>query len=304
MHPKLIMMLGVLGVSVSSILVRWSDAPSLIIATYRLGWTVLLMLPVVLLRHRKELMGLTLRDLLLCGASGVFLALHFATWFESLKWTSVASSTVLVSTEVLFTALGFALFLHGKIPSMGLVAIGLSFGGSILLALADGGGGGKLYGDLLAVAGAVFVSIYTLIGTVLRGHLSTTIYTFVTYSACTLTLLILDGVTGTPLWGYQSKDLLVGLALAVLCTLMGHSVFSWCLKYLSPSYCSAVKLCEPVFAALLAAALFGEIPNLQQLWGALLVVGGVVLYTRAERPAKNKDPLPAQGPAEGDGGNA
>ena len=130
-------MVGVLGVSASAILVRFSQAPSGVTAAYRLGWTVLLLLPVVLLRCRAELRRVTARDLVLCGASGVLLALHFLTWFESLKRTSVASSTVLVSTEVIFTALGFALFLHGKIPRLGVWAILLAFGGSALLALAD-----------------------------------------------------------------------------------------------------------------------------------------------------------------------
>lgn len=280
--PKAVLFLGVAGVSVSSILVRYSAAPSLVTATYRLGWTVLLLLP-MLLRHRAELRAFAPRDALLCGASGVLLALHFATWFESLKHTSVASSTALVSTEVIFTALGFALFLKGRIPRAGVWAIAAAFGGSALLACADGGGGGALYGDLLALAGAAFVAAYTLIGRVERARLSTTVYTFFTYLACVLTLLALDLATATPVWGYPPEELLIGLGLAVLCTLLGHSLFSWSLKYLSPSYVSAAKLCEPVFAAVLAGFLFGEIPGALQLAGAALVVGGVLLYTRTEK---------------------
>ena len=156
-NAKLILMVGVLGVSASAILVRFSQAPSGVTAAYRLGWTVLLLLPVVLLRCRAELRRVTARDLVLCGASGVLLALHFLTWFESLKRTSVASSTVLVSTEVIFTALGFALFLHGKIPRLGVWAILLAFGGSALLALSGGGGAGELSGNLLALAAAAIV---------------------------------------------------------------------------------------------------------------------------------------------------
>ena len=150
-NAKLILMVGVLGVSASAILVRFSQAPSGVTAAYRLGWTVLLLLPVVLLRCRAELRRVTAR---VCGASGVLLALHFLTWFESLKRTSVASSTVLVSTEVIFTAMGFALFLHGKIPRLGVWAILLAFGGSALLALSGGGGAGGLSGNLLALAAA------------------------------------------------------------------------------------------------------------------------------------------------------
>ena len=281
--PKAVLFLGVLGAAFSSFFVRWSQAPSLFTATCRLGWTVVLLLPVLLLKHREEFKALNRRDILSCAASGALLALHFASWFESLRWTSVASSTVLVSTEVIFCALGFALFLKGKIPKLGVAAIALAFGGSVVLALSDGGGGsGALYGDLLSLAGAVFVALYTLIGRVERGHMSTTVYTFFTYLSSFLTLLVLDLFTGTPVAGYPPREWIIGLLLAVVCTLLGHSLFSWSLKYLSPSYVSAVKLCEPVFATVLAVPLFGELPGPAQAAGGVLVLAGVILYTRAE----------------------
>lgn len=282
-HPNGVLLLGVLGISISAILVRYSQAPSVITAVYRLGWTVLLLLPVVLFKFRKELLQVRGRDVLMCTLSGICLALHFLTWFESLKWTGVAVSTVLVSTEVIFTALGLALFLKGKIPPLGVVAIVMAFGGSAVLALAGGGQDSVLYGNLLALAAAFFVALYTLIGRIQGGYLSTTIYTFLTYLACFLTLLIMALASGTPLVGYGAREWLIGLGLAVLCTLMGHSLFSWCLKFLSPAYVSAVKLCEPVFSGALAVPLFGEIPTPVQLLGAVIILGAVLLYTWAER---------------------
>ena len=281
-HPKSVLLLGVLGISISAILVRYSQAPSVITAVYRLGWTVLLLLPAVLTRFRAELKRVRARDAALCTLSGICLALHFLTWFESLKWTGVAVSTVLVSTEVIFTALGFALFLKGKIPPLGVAAILLAFGGSAVLALAGGGANSAWYGNLLALAAAFFVALYTLIGRIQRGYLSTTVYTFLTYLACFLTLLLMAVASGTPLVGYGGREWLIGLGLAVLCTLMGHSLFSWCLKFLSPAYVSAAKLCEPVFSGALAVPLFGEIPTPMQLLGAAVILGAVLLYTWAE----------------------
>ena len=283
-RSKLILMVGVLGISASAILVRFSQAPSGVLAVYRLGWTVLLLLPVVLLLYRAELKRVTRRDVLLCAASGVCLAVHFLAWFESLRLTSVSVSTVLVSTEVIFTALGFALFLRGRIPRLGVAAILLAFGGSAMLALSGGAEAGELSGNLLALAAAVASALYTLIGRVQRGHLSTTVYTFLTYLACFVTLVVLTAGTGTPLAGWGVRELFMGLALAVLCTLLGHSLFSWCLKYLSPSYVSAAKLCEPVFSTLAAIPLFHEVPTPLQLFGGVVVLGSVLLYTRAERP--------------------
>ena len=286
-HPRAVLLLGVVGIAMSAILVRYSQAPSVVTAVYRLGWTVLLLAPVVLFRFRAELRRITGRDALLCALSGLCLALHFLTWFESLKWTSLAVSTVLVSTEAIFTALGFALFLKGRIPPLGRAAILLAFAGSAVLALAGGAGQAVLYGNLLALASAVFVSVYTLIGSVQRAALSTTVYTFLTYLACLAALLVMALASHTPLVGYGGQEILIGLALAVLCTLMGHSLFSWCLKFLSPAYVSAVKLCEPVVSGLLAVPLFGEIPTLLQLGGMALVLGSVLLYTRAESGPKS-----------------
>ena len=140
-----------------------------------------------------------------------------------------------------------------------------------------------MYGNILALAAAFFVALYTLIGRIQRGYLSATIYTFLTYLACFLTLLIMALVSGTPLVGYGGREWLIGLGLAVLCTLMGHSLFSWCLKFLSPAYVSAVKLCEPVFSGALAVPLFGEIPTPVQLLGAAIILGAVLLYTWAEQ---------------------
>lgn len=298
-NPKVVLYLGVLGTAFSALLVRMSDAPSLAIATLRLGWTILLLTPMTFLKHWEEVKAISRKDVAACALSGMFLAFHFSTWFESLKWTTIASASVLGCTEVIFVALGFALFLKGKIPKLGVVAIALSFGGSVILALHDGGAGAgganPLWGDLLAVVCAVCIAIYTLIGRVKRGTMSTTVYTFFTYLSCLVTLLILDGVTGTPVTGWPLKEHLIGIGLAVLCTLLGHSLFSWSLKYISPSYVAAAKLCEPIFSSALAIPLFLEIPAPIQLVGAAIILAGVLLYTLAENKSsdKNQD-APAQ----------
>lgn len=282
-NPQLMLLLGVLGVSFSSVFIKYSDAPSLVIATYRLGWTVLILLPIVGIKFQDEVRKLKRRDVLWCAVSGFFLAVHFSVWFESLKFTSIASSTLLVSTEVIFAAIGFVLVFKGRINKMGVLAIVITLVGSVVIAMSDGGGGNNvLYGDALALLGAVMVAIYTLIGRKQRGHLSTTVYTFITYSACFVTLLIFDFAADTSIYGYGMKEIILGLLLGISCTLLGHSVFSWCLKYLSPSFVSSAKLLEPVFASILAVFIYREIPSLLQIIGGIVVIGGVYLYSKYE----------------------
>jgi len=297
LNPRLILLLGVLCSSLSAPIVRAAGAPSLTTATLRLGWTILLLLFPTLLRHKEEIRGLSKKDILACFVSGFFLAIHFSSWFESLKWTTIASSTVLCSTEIIFVALGFALFLKGKIPRMGVLAIAVAFAGSVVLALYDSGAGtagaNHLLGDALATVAAVCVAVYTLIGRVKRGNMSTTVYTFFTYLSCLMTLLVLDVVTGTPLTGWPMREYLIGLALAVFCTLLGHSLFSWSLKYMTPPYVASIKLCEPVASTVIAVFLYHEIPGAVQLIGAMIILAGVLLYTQVEGKVFDRKKVPA-----------
>ncbi|MGI6031098.1 MAG: DMT family transporter [Eubacteriales bacterium] len=279
---KLILLCGIIGVSFSSVIVRYSQAPSMVLALYRLMWTVLLMLPVVTTRQRAELVSTAPKDIAWCALSGVFLALHFTVWFESLSWTSVAASNVLVSTEVIFTALGFCLLLKGKLSPLAVVSIGLTFAGSVCIAMGDQGGQGALYGDALALLGAVLLCGYTLIGSRERARMSAGIYTFWVYLFCFLTLVVMHLITGTAMWGYGWKELALGLAMCVLCNFFGHSIFNWALKYFQPSFVSAARLGEAVVAAGMGVVLFHEAMTPMLAIGSVAVIGGVLLYGRAE----------------------
>lgn len=276
---RLIVVLGVLGTSISAIMVRFSTAPSMILVLYRVVLTLVLMLPSVL-RHRKEWLSLTKKEGLLCIASGAFLGLHFVTYFESVRQTSIAASVVLADTEVFFVALGSILFLHQKLTNKAWMAIILTFLGSVMVAFANTGGGSHLYGNLLALVSALFMTFYTVIGSVCRRTLSTTIYTFLVYLAAGVTVLLIAVVGGTPLFGYEPVNFLTALAMAVFCNLLGHSVFSWGLKYLPPSFISTAKLLEPVFASVWALLLFSETPGLPVLLGGAVVILGIALYSR------------------------
>lgn len=284
-HPFLMIIAGVLGISLSAIFVRLSDAPSVVTAACRLIWTVLLMSPVVLGKSgfRQELFGLTLKKSLLCIISGIFLAIHFALWFESLKRSSVASSTAIVCTEVVWVALGYWIFMKGHISKRAFLCIAMALLGSFLIAFSDSTEQtGHLYGDILSLLSAIAVAIYTLLGRTVRKTTSTTVYAYVVYVACAITLVIFTAAGQYPLQTFTPSAVTAGFFLAVFSTILGHSIFSWCLKYFSPSFVSASKLCEPFVAATVAALLFHETPALLQVIGGVIVVAGVLLYSREE----------------------
>ena len=283
-HPMTMIVIGVIGISLSSIFVRYSAAPSAVTAAYRLLWTVLLMTPVTLGKaaNRAELKQAGKRNIILSCVSGVFLAVHFALWFESLRHTSVASSTTIVCTEVIWVALGFCLFMKGSLSKKAVLAIVITLAGSAMIAYADAGSEAHFYGDMLSLAAAIAVAVYTLIGRMVRAELSTTAYTYMVYISCAATLLLVCGIQGYKLFDYDLSAPIVGLLLAVFSTILGHSIFSWCLKFFSPAFVSASKLCEPVVAAVFAAMLFGEIPAPLMICGGALILGGVLYYSRIE----------------------
>ena len=286
-RPLAMIVLGVIGISLSSIFVKLSTAPAAVTAAWRLLWTVALMTPVVWGRGavRRELLGVKWPLAALSALSGLFLAIHFVLWFESLNRTSVASSTTIVCTEVIWVCLGWWLFMGGRVPGKALAAIGVTVLGSVVIAFADSGSRGHLSGDILALLAAVAVAGYTLIGRVVRSDTSTTVYTYLVYTVCAAVLVLTCALQGQALLGHGSSPIWVGLALAVFSTILGHSIFSWCLKYFSPAFVSASKLCEPVGAAALAAVLFGQIPTAMQLLGGALILGGLVWYSRMEGEA-------------------
>ena len=284
-HPMVMILIGIIGISMSAILIRFSTAPSSVTASWRLLWTVILMTPVTFGKGavRKELFSIDRKTVALSLISGVFLAIHFWFWFESLRLTSVASASTIVSTEVIWVSIGFFLFLKGRLSLKAIAAIAVAFVGSGFVAFADSGAGGThLTGDLFALLAAMAVAVYMLIGRIVRANVSNTVYTYLVYAACAAGLLLTSLVQQQGLFDYGYNGILIGLALAVFSTILGHSVFSWCLKFFSPSFVSASKLCEPVVAAILAGFLFGEVPGPMQLLGCVLILGSVLYYSRLE----------------------
>lgn len=288
---KLLVLLGVVGVSLSAPLIRISTAPSMVLVFYRVLIASVLLIPYALIRNREEFRQMGRKTALFCLMSGLFLGLHFASYFQALRYTSIASAVALVDTEVFFVAFMMFFFFREIIPLRAWAGILLTFTGSMLIALSDAGGGEHvLLGDLIALAGAACLAVYTILGKVCRKEISTTAYTTLVYSSAALTVLVILLCTGTPVLGYEPVNWLSALGMAVFCTLLGHSVFNWALKYESAAFLSTVKLLEPVFAAILGVLLFREIPSKQVMLGSFIVILGVYVYSRFSETPEKKAP--------------
>ncbi len=277
----LVIFLGVLSVSGASILVKLSTAEPLVIAFYRLAFSVAL-LAVPLLWRKQE--RIPIRDRWLSIASGLLLATHFAAWFFSLRLTSIASSTILVSTHP-FAVLVVNYITRGERPGGApLAGVLLSVVGVGLVGWGDFGLDSRaLLGDLLALVGAVTVSGYLLIGREVRKQVGAVAYSTMTYASASVALLLTALAWGSPLSGFEPINWWIFLALAVFPTLFGHTLFNWALKYVPAAVVSVNILGEPIGASLLAWLIWRTAPGGLSLIGALLVLVGVGLFIRFHR---------------------
>lgn len=284
-NPYLAIILAAGALSFSSIFTRLAAAPALAVAFYRLFFSSLLVLPFLVKTGQvAELKRVRFRDLGLAALTGGFLACHFAVWITSLSYTTISSSTVLVTMQPLFVVtLGYLLF-GEKLGWGGLVGLVVALTGSILVGFGDFRMGGEaLWGDLLAFAGAFFEGMYVLMGRSLRARLSLWPYVLVVYGTASALLMIMLLVRGTPLYPYPPATWLWFLALALIPTIGGHTVYNWALGYVKAAVVSVSILGEPVGATILALFIFREVPGPLQLIGGLGIITGLYLFMRLTR---------------------
>ncbi len=292
----LVLALSLIGISFAAPLIRLSGADPLVIATWRLGFSMLIVgAALALTRGWREYRDLRAGEYAMAIGAGVLLALHFWSWNASLRYTSVAASVALVNLQPVLIAAASALWL-GEPPSrrqwtgvslavLGALTVGAADvpGGLGGLAVAVSGGGSRaLFGDLLAVIGAVTAAGYYLIGRRLRQRLGLWPYVALVYGAAFVSCVVLTTLTGRALVQQPPRELAIFAGLAIGPMLLGHTGMNWALGHLPAFVVNLTTLGEPVGATLLAAVLPGihEVPGPLTLLGGALVLGGVLLAAR------------------------
>lgn len=286
---KYLIFVGVFFTSLSSIFIRFSEAPSLVISAYRMLFTVLFLLIPVILKDFKNLAKIKTKELFLCILSGIFLALHFATWIASIKITTIASSTVLVSLNPVFVAIASFFLFNERLSKKSIIGIIIAIAGSIVIAFADihSGSSHAFKGDLLAFLGSIFVAGYFIIGKIVRKNLSNGSYVFIVYSVSALVLFSLCYVTKTPVYPYSMKEFAIFISLAFFCSILGHTVYNWLMQYIPATFVSTSTLIEPIFASFMAFILFKEAPSILTLLGGLIIIIGIYWFIRNQRAKKS-----------------
>jgi drug/metabolite transporter (DMT)-like permease len=288
LHAYLALAVGVLAVSTGAIFVRYAqqEAASLTIAAYRMGIAFVVVLIPTLIKHRRELQSLTYRDLGLAATSGLFLAVHFATWVYSLELTSVAISVVMVNTAPLWVGLLTPLIARERLAPATVLGIAMSVIGAVAIGWGlkgDGDSSNDLLGGALATIGAVGLAVYLLIGRNLRRRHSLGVYVTVCYGAAAGYLSLAAIGTGQQVTGFSPSIWFYLIGLALVSQILGHTTNNWALRFFSASLIAVALLGEPICSTLLAYVLFHETLSAIQVGGAALILVGIYLAARAER---------------------
>ena len=294
------LLIAILAVSTASLFIRFAQAeavPSLVIAAVRLTIATLILAPIAFFRYRSELRSLTRNDLILGVISGAFLAIHFATWISSLEYTTVASSVVFVSTGPLWVAILSPLLLNERLTRTAILGLILALIGGTIIGLADAclWNNGLhcpqlnqimqrriMWGNFLALCGALAVSGYLIIGRKVRATRSVSLvpYIFLVYGVSAIVLNIFMFVSKESPFGYSPSAYGWIFLLAVIPQLIGHSTFNWLLKYLSATMVAVTTLSEPIGSAILAFIFLKETPQLAVVSGGALILVGIYLTSK------------------------
>jgi drug/metabolite transporter (DMT)-like permease len=287
-----LLVIGVIAVSFSAPLIRLADAPPLAVALYRNVFAAAVLVPLALIRHRDELRSLAASDWAWLALAGGFLALHFITFIPSVTLTTVAASTVLVSTSAVFAAAGGKVLFGDSARRSTIVGLVIALIGAGLISGGDFRASTRAFlGDILALSGAVLVAGYFLTGRSLRRRLSLLVYAGIVYSICAVILAVAVLLSGTPLTGYEPKVWLLFGLMALGPQILGHTTFNFLLRDVSATVIAVAVMAEPVGASLLALLFFGETPSAIDVIGGLMVLVGIYLGIVGEASSPIEAPL-------------
>jgi drug/metabolite transporter (DMT)-like permease len=279
-----VVIMAVIAASFSSIFVRLTDAPPIAIGFYRLTFALPIFAVITLVWHREELKSLTIKKIGGCAIAGGFLAGHFFSWFTGVGHTSVASATVLAMTHPLIILAISVLVFKERANKKAILGMLLAFVGGVIVSGGDYSVSlSALFGDIMCIFAALFMALYLIAGNKFRVGINAAVYVFLVFFFCWVVFGVGMVVTETSFTAYTFKDIFWIFVMSMVCQIGAHAVFNWCLGYTTALFVATCENLETFIATAMAAVLFFEIPTAWQIIGGLIIVAGVMYYTRHEQ---------------------
>lgn len=280
-NPYIAVTIGVLSVSTTSIFVLLANqAPTEIIAFYRLFFPIIFMIPFMWKNHRHEFKVLRGKEWLLTILAGLLLSLHFIFWFESLSLTTIASTIIFITLQPIFMFIVTYILYHERVSAGAIISVFIALLGSFIIGWGDSRLGNQaLIGDIIAIFSAIMLTIYYLFGQKVRPRLPLITYLFIVYSIGALILLFYNVLLQQSFTGYSFTTYICLLLLAVIPTFCGQLLFNWALRWVNSSTVSIGMILVPVITTILAYIIFDEHITYSRWLGGTIVIFGLFLFT-------------------------
>jgi len=284
MHTRinLILILALLAVSTSSIFARYlPEVSAVVIAFWRLATASIFIWFYGFLNKQQKIIRTDSKYYII---SGFFLALHFTSFYLAVKFTSIANATLLGITAPMFTILYEKIFLKKRLKQIVLFGFLLSAIGSIII---TGTGilssSGNFLGQLYGLIASFCIAMVYIAAKHLRARSNTIVYTKFLYTYGALFLFVFSLIGNVNVLQVNLGDVKWLLALGIIPTILGHSLFYYSIKFTSPTTVASVPIGEPIIASIFAWILFSETILVVTVVGGLFILVGIYfLSTRSQ----------------------
>jgi len=232
--------------------------------------------------------------IILLGLTGI--AAYNVLFFKGLCRIEAARAAMIIATCPVFIALFSSVFFRQKLGATGILGIGLSVAGAMIVI--SRGNPLKLFDDGIG-QGEVFIlgcvlcwTAYSLIGKAMMKELSPLV--LVTYSS-TLGAAVLfapalrEGMLGD-IMTCSAENWLCILYLGVCGTVIGFVWYYRGVEKIGPVKAGLFINFVPVWAVIFACLILGEKPTGSLFAGAAFVIGGVCLTNKRQNTSQTKPP--------------
>ncbi|MDC0243529.1 DMT family transporter [Marine Group III euryarchaeote] len=281
--PYLALLIGMFAISTSAILIRHSNSEPLVIGSYRQAFATLIFLPFILKDRGEEIRSQSYFTLLEMILTGILLGAHFSFFITSVKETSVAASVLLATCHVVYVAVLGRIFFGETLSKKAIIGTSIALAGILILFGGDLlDNPGNFMGNLFAFISGILAGLYYLSGRKLRRSITLPTYAFVVYLFSFLTMFTVVLIQNLSYSNLPITEIQLFLLMALIPTLLGHTMQNWALAYLPAYVVSISLLAEPIGSGLLAWLFFQEIPSFGVILGGLIVIVGLYVVILAE----------------------
>jgi drug/metabolite transporter (DMT)-like permease len=280
-----LLLLGIVGIGTSGPVIALSTMPILALIFWRNLGGALLMASFAL-RNREWSKVESRQGMRWAALAGVALALHFIGFFIAMRFTTVAAGTALTALQPIFAAY-LVKRLGGHIPRQAWLGMIISLSGVLIITGVDFQISRRAFiGDLAAIACAALAALYVMLGSHAQRTISTSTYTSICYLVCALTALPIALISQTQVWGFDAREWWLLLALIAGAQILGHTMFNFALKRVSPAIVSLIVFFEVPVSAILAFWWLDQLPPAGTVPGLVLLLIGCGIFVLR---SKNSD---------------